>query len=52
MGTQLALLPGTPHTENSLLSPRLLVDVGKDMNFMESQSELAQQGKNPGNGDF
>lgn len=40
-GTQLALLPGTPTTENSLLSPRLLVDVGKHVNFLESQSELA-----------
>ena len=46
--TRLALLPGTPSTENSLLSPRLLVDVGKDVNLMEAQSELAQQRNDPG----
>lgn len=37
-----------PSTENSLLSPWLLVDVGKDVNFMESQPELAQQRNDPG----
>ena len=42
------LLPGTPNTEDSLLSPRLLVDVGKDVNFVESQPELAQQRNDPG----
>jgi hypothetical protein len=37
-----------PDTENSPFSLRLLIDVGKNVNFMESQSELAQQRNNSG----
>lgn len=48
-GTWLVLLPGKEVTaENLLLRPRLLVDVGKDVNVVESQSELAQQRNDPG----
>lgn len=35
-------------TQNSLLHLGLLVDVRKDVNFVESQSELAQQRNDPG----
>lgn len=35
-------------TWNSLLSLRLLIDVRKDVNFMKSQSELAQKRNDPG----
>lgn len=35
-------------TQHSLLRLGLLVDVGKDVDFMESQSELTQQRNNPG----
>lgn len=34
--------------QNLLLSPRVLVDVREDVDFMESQSELAQQRNDPG----
>lgn len=39
---------GLSVTRNSLLSLRLLVDVRKDVNFMKSQSELAQKRNDPG----
>lgn len=39
---------GLSVTWNSLLSLRLLIDVRKDVNFMKSQSELAQKRNDPG----
>lgn len=41
-------LDGLSVTWNSLLSLRLLIDVRKDVNFMKSQSELAQKRNDPG----
>lgn len=41
-------LDGLSVTRNSLLSLRLLIDVRKDVNFMKSQSELAQKRNDPG----